>query len=465
MRFAFWGDEAGTFEIISESWHGFWRWFVEGEPHPPLYFALLKIWAIIFGKSEIALRMPTVLFYPLVVYLTWLLSRKIGLSQTGRLFAVGIVALHPSLWIHFRMARYYSMTTFLFLYNTILLFEVMEKGKWRWVVYGICLALLFWTNFPAYIVVPLHFFIIILRDRKRVGMWVVCNALALISAALPLLFLIKTTISYGEDAMPSIISLLMSLLYGVYSFLIGEARYPWQVATAIGLIAAIFLAIRGMVMRPKDSLVLFVGPVIVSLSIISLVFQKLGFIYINARLSFLFPMVAIGMAFGTERLRKGFLMIIMVMIGVGYIWGISGVITGKDYHNAVYVMPWKEIVNETKLLGVEAGICRDWGAIHYIKQKMDGYLMRDYMYRDLPDGKIAFISRSGAFKMLGWNENVYKELETGRGKPVAKLEYIKENPIVLCLKKQFLKYDFPDYITTVYIFPEIEVNNVSRVSR
>jgi len=452
MRFCFWGDEVATYHMVNSSWSEFWCSFAEWEPHPPLYFALLKLWSGIFGSSEIALRLPSVLLFPAIVFLTWLIAKKLGLSQRARLVAAGLLALHPSMWIYVRMARYYSITVLLFLVNTIILLNAAKKGRWRWWLYAASLTLLLWTDFPAYLVIPMHLAVILWQNRPSFKGWLLGVAVALVLAAVPLLLFARAGFSYAEDSMPSVVSVAIGFFYSIYSFLVGEVRYPWQLPTALALVAVVFLIIRGIVRRPKTSLILCAGPIFVGLLLLCLLFQKLPFIYYSGRFSFLFPMVALVLGVGTEKLRMPIFIAAMVILGTGYLWGIAGVVSGKDYHNTSYVVPWKGIASDAADSGATIAVSRDWAAVHYLNQKMDAYLPDDFREVKAPKERIAFVKRSGIRGISDIERKMYVELEGAHGEPIAHLQYVRENRILLKLKKTILKCNFPEYVVVVYIF-------------
>lgn len=51
---------------------------IKGDFHPPLYHILMHFWVRIFGSSEIALRLPSVLFGVGTVLIVYLIAREIG---------------------------------------------------------------------------------------------------------------------------------------------------------------------------------------------------------------------------------------------------------------------------------------------------------------------------------------------------------------------------------------------------
>ena len=463
-RFAFWGDEAGSFEIVSGTWREFFGWFMLGEPHPPLYFALLKIWGAVFGYSEFALRLPSVILFPITVYLTWKLAARFGLDRTGRLFAAACVALHPSMWIFARMARYYLFTAALFLLATIFLLDAIERGGRRWIGCGVLVALTLWTDFPAFLIVPVHFALVLWKGKSRLTHWAIAVCCAIITCSPTVYLFAKSAWCYAEDSAPSAKSIVVGVVFTIYDFLIGEVRYPWQVPTAAGLVAAALLAIRGIIKRPRLTILFGVLPIFIGALVLAVFFQELPFIYGPARLLLLLPAAAIIMAAGAERFAPKTLVALSTILLIGYIWGISGALGGKDYRNSVYTMPCPEITEQLDKAGVEAAISRDWGAVHYIRKSMDGILLRDGLKAELPDGPVAHVWRSGAFKLLELDSLVQKRLISERGAPIDSIFAVPEHSTIKSLKERFLHVDSHGYIVRVFIFPERN-DCVPRVSR
>src|SRR3989339_1204426 len=67
-----WLDEAVTAKVVMN--YGFTEIVSKFSPtdfHPPLYYLFMKLWTNVFGYSEIALRMPSVLFSLMTGYVIY----------------------------------------------------------------------------------------------------------------------------------------------------------------------------------------------------------------------------------------------------------------------------------------------------------------------------------------------------------------------------------------------------------
>lgn len=110
-----------------------------GDVHPPLY--QLIIWPIgQLGGGPFWLRLPSVIFSVISLYLLWLICKRINLSDTTSLIAVGIAAITP-LDIHFAQeARQYALLQMLVLSGAL----AALNRRWLWI--GINGAALVYTH-------------------------------------------------------------------------------------------------------------------------------------------------------------------------------------------------------------------------------------------------------------------------------------------------------------------------------
>lgn len=156
------GDEVGTayltgrslLEIVSE--YGDWQ-------TQPAYLIAAKISTLLFGTSELSLRIPSLLFGILFLPLVFLLGRRLLDARIG-LLAAWVAALLPFHVFHSQNARGYSMATTLALAATILWVELQDRGKKRsrgqgmllGAMYAICIALALYTHLGCTGLLPAH---------------------------------------------------------------------------------------------------------------------------------------------------------------------------------------------------------------------------------------------------------------------------------------------------------------------
>ena len=110
-----WNDEGFTWWAIGQSWHDLWTLVPLGDPHPPFYYSLLKLWTALAGQSEAGLRGLSVLFAAATVPVVYLAGRTLGGARDGAwtgAAAALLFALSP-LHLHYAQeARPYAGLTF-----------------------------------------------------------------------------------------------------------------------------------------------------------------------------------------------------------------------------------------------------------------------------------------------------------------------------------------------------------------
>ena len=91
----------------------------------PLYYVLLRLW-MVFGTSDTWLRLLSVPFSLGSVYLTYLLGLKVASRSVG-LMAAFVMAVSPLFVGYAQEIRMYSLSTFLTLWGTLALIDILEN--------------------------------------------------------------------------------------------------------------------------------------------------------------------------------------------------------------------------------------------------------------------------------------------------------------------------------------------------
>ncbi len=148
-----WLDEATTALSSQMSLPEFFSSFMRADFHPPLYYLVIHYWSIMFGISEISLRIPSVIFGILNIYVVYLIAKENFTSNKINWPIIPALFLATSgLHIYYSQeARMYSMAAFLVSY-IVLLF--LRK---KWILFSIALCLLFLTDYVSLLIVPVLF--------------------------------------------------------------------------------------------------------------------------------------------------------------------------------------------------------------------------------------------------------------------------------------------------------------------
>jgi len=162
-----WLDEATTSNVASKlSFGEIFSKFLPGDFHPPLYYLLMKIWVSIFGNSEIALRIPSVIFGLATIYITYIIGKKLVNKNSG-LIAAALLATSGLAIYYSQEARMYSLAAFLISFLVFSLVKTIKEDRvGDWVTFSILLALIFLTDYVAILIIPAFWIYAIFSKQK-----------------------------------------------------------------------------------------------------------------------------------------------------------------------------------------------------------------------------------------------------------------------------------------------------------
>jgi 4-amino-4-deoxy-L-arabinose transferase-like glycosyltransferase len=145
---------------------------------PPLYYIILHVWMVVFGDSEAALRLISVVAGLALVACVFIAGRRLFSLEIGAIAAV-LVAVSPIQVFYSQQARMYSLLAVVALLSFHWLWQAVTSGRRRFVVgYGLAtLAALYVHNHGLYLL-PAHAAVLIWSGtlRRKPGVWLVCAA-------------------------------------------------------------------------------------------------------------------------------------------------------------------------------------------------------------------------------------------------------------------------------------------------
>lgn len=114
-----WLDEGTTAKIVMHyDYLGIVTKFLPQDFHPPLYYMFMKLWSGVFGNSEVALRMPSIIFSLITGYFVYRIAKLLNGYIAG-VWAAAFFLFNPLIVYYSQEARMYSMAT---MFLTIALF-------------------------------------------------------------------------------------------------------------------------------------------------------------------------------------------------------------------------------------------------------------------------------------------------------------------------------------------------------
>ncbi|MFB6284884.1 MAG: glycosyltransferase family 39 protein, partial [Halobacteria archaeon] len=138
------------------------------DPHPPLYFLLVKGWTYLFGTDPTVVRSLSLIFSVASVLCIYFLTRRIYDRWTG-LLASTLFAIVP-VHIHFgEIARMYSLLVFLTIISTYFYVRLWERRTGITVLYVLTTSALMYTHVYGIFVVAGQFLHYLLEVKTRDG--------------------------------------------------------------------------------------------------------------------------------------------------------------------------------------------------------------------------------------------------------------------------------------------------------
>lgn len=336
-----WFDEAFGAYLIRFDFAGIFK-FTALDVHPPLYYWALKLWSMVFGTSDMALRSMSVLFAVVALLFVYLIVRRV-FGQRTALTALPFVVLSPFLVRYAQEARMYTMVLAIGLAGTYALLRAHESpSRKRWMIYGAVVALGMWTHYFMALVWLAHWvwraWIVRQKSVKRWAKafftkeWVLTHvwAVALFLPWLPWMAIQVVQVQKGFWIPPVDPATLPAYMSIVLLYQTVSKTSPWMTVFLIAfVIGAIYLTVRAYktmdVAIRRWYLLLIIGGVapIVLLILLSLPPLKSTFIDRYTLTSAVLLVVSAGVAIARAprqlwrlRVMTGLLLGILSVIGI-----------------------------------------------------------------------------------------------------------------------------------------------------
>lgn len=160
-----WLDEA--INVVAARNFSFWGMITQyaiADFHPPGWFMILWTWGKVFGYSEIAVRMPSVIIGVLTIYVTYLLGKKL-ISKNVGLVAAGLLAINPLHIYYSQEARMYALATLAVAVNILLLIKLIKGERVNFIFLVFSNLLILMSDYVAYLIYPAELVIILFMGK------------------------------------------------------------------------------------------------------------------------------------------------------------------------------------------------------------------------------------------------------------------------------------------------------------
>lgn len=163
--------------------------YAKADFHPPGFFIILWLWTHLFGIGEIFVRIPSVIFGLLSVYLIYLLGRKVHSKYLGLLAAL-LLAVNPLHIYYSQEARMYALATLAVTINFYLWIKILKEEKVKVFLIIVSNLLVLSSDYVAYLIFPAQFIFVLFYKKDKILFWLkgMFGALFIGSLWLPMFF-------------------------------------------------------------------------------------------------------------------------------------------------------------------------------------------------------------------------------------------------------------------------------------
>jgi len=154
LRGGLWRDEALFLSVTRlPSWNATLDFLRFHESHPPLFYALMKMWILAFGDTDARSIIPSVIFGVVLVPVIYFVGKSLFSQRVG-LLAAAFAALSPALTEYSAGVRPYSVMPLLALLSTYTLIRGLQRGGVRtWAAHALSTVALLYTHNWGWLVV------------------------------------------------------------------------------------------------------------------------------------------------------------------------------------------------------------------------------------------------------------------------------------------------------------------------
>lgn len=334
--------------------------------HPPGYFFLLWIWGRLFNFSEISMRIPSVIFGVLTIWLVYLIGKKIA-SKNFALIAALLLAINPLNIYYSQEARMYVFAAFAVSLNFYLFIKLLKKENINYLFLSLSIFLILLSDYVAYLVIPAQLVFLLLKRQEDLKKWFISIFISGFIAILWLpVFLVQLNVGLlGSSNVPAWKMVvgsfgLKAISLTFVKFIIGRISYPdFLIYTAIFLpIGAffaflIFRAIKSSNIFMRDLLLIWLIIPIILASLISLVIP----VYSYFRMLFILPsfilLISLGISSFKSKIKYVLTLVVLIELVCSAIYLFNPSFQREDWKGLVNFLKNKS--NNSKILFESSG--------------------------------------------------------------------------------------------------------------
>lgn len=336
-----WWDEAiNVVYAKSSSFVWFLTKYPIGDFHPPLFFVILWTWGHLFSFGEFIIRLPSVIFGLLTVFLTYLIGKKLYSKNIGLIAAI-FLSLAPLHIYYSQEARMYSLAAFAVALSNYFFLTLIRNEKFAFWGYALSVCLVLYSDYVAYFILPVHFLLISIYYKKIIKRYILSLFLGIIPALvwIPIFFEqlrkgIETSnlISGWKDVVGGVrikqaLLLPAKILIGRITF---ENKLIYTLLVAIASLPYVFAFKKTLnSFTDKINFLLFWMLIPTGLAFIFSFFVP---IFSYFRFLFILPAFYLLLAYGVDQYRLRFRIVLIVFILIFEIFTTEAYLLNPKFH-------------------------------------------------------------------------------------------------------------------------------------
>lgn len=302
-----WLDEATTVNVARNmSAQQIITQFSPNDFHPPLYYLVMDMWVSLFGSSEIAVRIPSVLFCLLAGYFVYKIGTLIGNAKIG-FASAAFFLFNPLVLYYSQEVRMYMMVTALCAIACYYFLKLIKKPKAfaakDVVVFNLAIGLSFGTFYGSVFLIAAMYLYLLIKKQFRLLLLSIPGSILSFAILYPLL---ARQFNQAQGALIMVknwdlvlgIPTLKNVLLLPLKFVTGRISFePKLVYFGLGLISTLivwFFAIRG---GYRQKALLFLSSVTL---LIAFIFSFSTPLFQYFRFLYLLPLFSVLIGYGTR---------------------------------------------------------------------------------------------------------------------------------------------------------------------
>lgn len=154
--------------------------YAKADFHPPGYFIILWFWTKFFGIGEVAVRIPSVIFGSITIYIVFLIGQKLHSRKLG-LFCALLLAINPLHIYYSQEARMYALATLAVSISFFLFIKLIKEERISIIFLTLSNLLVLVSDYVAYFIFPSQlFFLLFFKQKEFFKKWLVAVIFAIV---------------------------------------------------------------------------------------------------------------------------------------------------------------------------------------------------------------------------------------------------------------------------------------------